>query len=160
MAGLEADPDSPALRFLLGLLTYHEGQLELSRGEFERVLELDSEGLWQEQRFALDWNGAKARVMVAKLARLQGDQETALAMLENADDLDRSDSEGLTEAAELMLENGRYEELVHLLSDLPSGPSRVERLKAEALLGLGLWGRARTVFETESTLLRADVQAW
>jgi tetratricopeptide (TPR) repeat protein len=79
MAGLEADPDSPALRFLLGLLSYQEGQLELSRGEFERVLELDVEGLWQEQRFALDWNGAKARVMVAKLARLQGDQETALS---------------------------------------------------------------------------------
>lgn len=157
LAGLEADPDSPALRFLLGLLTYQEGQLELSRGEFERVLELDGEGLWQEQRFALDWNGAKARVMVAKLARLQGDVETALAMLENADDLDRGDSEGLTEAAELMLENERYDELVHLLSDLPPGPSRVERLKAEALLGRGLWRPARTVFETESTLLRSDL---
>jgi tetratricopeptide (TPR) repeat protein len=156
MAGLESDPDSPALRFLLGLLTYQEGQLELSRGEFERVLELDSDGLWQEQRFALDWNGAKARVMVAKLARLQGDLETALGMLENAEDLDRSDSEGLTEAAELLLENGRYEELIHLLSDLPSGPSRVDRLKAEALLGRGQWGPARRVFDTESALLRAE----
>lgn len=154
MAALEADPDSPALRFLLGLLTYQDGSLELSRGEFERVLELDGEGLWQEQRFALDWNGAKARVMVAKLARLQGDQETALALLENAEDLDLSDSEGMTEAAELMLENGRYEDLVHLLSDLPSGPSRVERLRAEGLLGRGQWAAARTVFETESALLR------
>jgi tetratricopeptide (TPR) repeat protein len=153
MSALEADPDSPALRFLLGLLTYQDGSLELSRGEFERVLELDSDGLWQEQRFALDWNGAKARVMVAKLARQQGDQETALAMLENADDLDRNDSEGLTEAAELMLENGRYDELIGLLSDLPPGPSRVERLRAEGLLGRGLWGLARTVYETESALL-------
>ena len=102
MTALESDPDSPALRFLLGLLTYQEGSLELSRGEFERVLELDSEGLWQEQRFALDWNGAKARIMVAKLARLQGDQETALTLLARAEDLDRSDSEGLTEAAELL----------------------------------------------------------
>lgn len=153
MAALEADPDSPALRFLLGLLTYQDGSLELSRGEFERVLDLDSDGLWQEQRFALDWNGAKARVMVAKLARLQGDQETALALLENADDLDRSDSEGMTEAAELMLENGRYDDLVHLLSDLPPGPSRVERLRAEGLLGRGQWAVARTVFETESALL-------
>ena len=154
MSALEADPDSPALRFLLGLLTYQDGSLELSRGEFERVLELDAEGLWQEQRFALDWNGAKARVMVAKLARLQGDQETALALLENVEDLDRSDSEGMTEAAELMLENGRYDELVHLLSDLPPGPSRVERLRAEGLLGRGHWEAARTVFETESALLR------
>lgn len=154
MTALEADPDSPALRFLLGLLTYQDGSLELSRGEFERVLELDAEGLWQEQRFALDWNGAKARVMVAKLARLQGDQETALALLENAEDLDRSDSEGMTEAAELMLENGRYDELVELLADLPPGPSRVERLRAEGLLGRGHWEAARTVFETESALLR------
>lgn len=153
MAALEADPDSPALRFLLGLLTYQDGSLELSRGEFERVLDLDSDGLWQEQRFALDWNGAKARVMVAKLARQQGDLETALALLENADDLDRSDSEGLTEAAELMLENGRYDELIGLLSDLPPGPSRVERLRAEGLLGRGFLAPAVSVFETESALL-------
>ena len=153
MTALEADPDSPALRFLLGLLTYQDGSLELARGEFERVLDLDAEGLWQEQRFALDWNGTKARVMVAKLARLQGDLETALALLENADDLDRSDSEGLTEVAELMLENGRYDELIHLLSDLPPGPSRVERLRAEGLLGRGLWEPARSIFQTESTLL-------
>ncbi len=153
MAALEADPDSPALRFLLGLLTYQDGSLELSRGEFERVLELDVDGLWQEQRFALDWNGAKARVMVAKLARQQGDIDTALALLENADDLDRSDSEGLTEAAELMLENARYDELIALLSDLPPGPSRVERLRAEGLLGRGLMAPALSVFETESALL-------
>ncbi len=157
MTALESDPDSPALRFLLGLLTYQEGSLELARGEFERVLELDSAGLWQEQRFALDWNGAKARIMVAKLARLQGDQETALALLEGADDLDRSDSEGLTEAAELMLENERYDELIAMLSDLPSGPSRLERLKAESLLGRGLLPLAQAVFETESALLaRSD----
>ena len=42
----------------------------------------------REQRFALDWNGAKARVMVAKLARLQGDQETALALAEVRRELD------------------------------------------------------------------------
>jgi hypothetical protein len=159
MTALEADPDSPALRFLLGLLTYQDGLLELSRGEFERVLELDHEGLWQEQRFALDWNSAKARVMVAKLARLQGDQETALTLLESADDLDRSDTEGLTEAAELMLENGRYDELIHLLSDLPPGPSRIERLRAEGLLGRGLWAPARDIFETESALLSGDTPA-
>lgn len=153
MTALEADPDSPALRFLLGLLTFQEGALELSRGEFERVLDLDADGMWQEHRFALDWNGAKARVMVAKLARLQGDQETALAMLANLEEIDRSDSEGLTEAAELMLENGRYEELVSLLSDLPSGPSKVDRLRAEGLLGQGLWGPARDIFETEKALL-------
>lgn len=153
MSALESDPDSPALRFLLGLLTYQDGALELSRGEFERVLELDSEGLWQEQRFALDWNGAKARIMVAKLARLQGDQETALTLLASTDDLDRSDSEGLTEAAELLLENERYDELIGMLSDLPSGPSRLERLRAESLLGRGQFPPARVVFETESALL-------
>lgn len=153
MAALEADPDSPALRFLLGLLTFSDGAWELSRGEFERVLELDDEGMWQEQRFALDWDSAKARVMVAKLARLQGDHETALALLANVDDIDRNDSDGLTEAAELMLENGRYDELVTLLSDLPPGPSRLERLRAEGLLGKGLWGPASDVFETEKALL-------
>ena len=156
MTALESDPDSVALRFLLGLLTYQEGALELSRGEFERVLELDSEGLWEEQRFALDWNGAKARIMVAKLARLQGDQETALSLLANASDLDRSDSEGLTEAAELLLENERYDDLIAMLSDLPSGPSRLERLKAESLLGRGQLPPARTVFETERSLLGTD----
>jgi hypothetical protein len=52
-----------------------------------------------------------------------------------------------------MLENGRYDELISLLSDLPPGPSRVDRLRAEGLLGRGLWRPARNVFETESTLL-------
>lgn len=153
MSALEADPDSPSLRFLLGLLTYQEGSLELSRGEFERVLELDSDGLWQEQRFALDWNGTKAKVMVAKLARMQGDLETALTLMENTENLDRSDSEGLSEVAELMLENGRYDELVNLLSDLPPGPSRVDRLRAEGLLSKGLWSSACSVYKTEAALL-------
>lgn len=155
MTALESDPDSAALRFLLGLLTYQDDSLELSRGEFERVLEIDADGVWQEQRFALDWNGAKARLMVAKIARQQGDLDTALELLEKTDELDRSDPEGLTEAAELMLENGRHDELVALLSDLPSGPSRLERLRAEGLLGKGLWSQAQTVFETENALLSA-----
>ncbi len=154
MLALEADPDSPSLRFLLGLLTYQEGSLELSRGEFERVLELDSDGLWQEQRFALDWNGTKAKIMVAKLARMQGDLDTALTLMENTENLDRSDSEGLSEVAELMLENGRYDELISLLSDLPPGPSRIDRLRAEGLLSKGLWSSACSVYSTEAALLR------
>jgi hypothetical protein len=52
-----------------------------------------------------------------------------------------------------MLENGRYGELVQLLSDLPPGPSRLERLRAEGLLGRGEWDTARGIFATEKALL-------
>lgn len=154
LAALEADPDSPAMRFLLGLLTYSEGSYELARGEFERVLELDPEGLWQESRFALDWNVSKARVMVAKLARLQGDVETALQLLSEADDLDRSDSEGLIEVAELLVENDRYDDLLKLMKSVAPGPSRLNRLEAESLLGKGRLAEASTIMETESSLFR------
>lgn len=152
LAALEADPDSPSMRFLLGLLTYREGSLELARGEFERVLELDSEGLWQEPRFALDWNASKARVMVAKLARQQGDVETALQLLSDADDLDRTDSDGLIEVAELLVENSRYDDLLKLMKNVTPGPSRLNRLEAESLLGKGRLLEANTIFETEACL--------
>ncbi|MFA7481876.1 MAG: tetratricopeptide repeat protein [Vulcanimicrobiota bacterium] len=152
LAALESDPDSPAMRFLLGLITYQEGSLELARGEFERVLELDAEGLWQEPRFALDWNGSKARVMVAKLARQQGDVETALRLLIEAEDLDRSDSEGLAEVAELLIENERYDDLLKVLRNVPEGPSRLKRMEAEGLLGRGLLTEADSIFETEASL--------
>lgn len=152
LAALEADPDSPAMRFLLGLIKYQEGSLELARAEFERVLELDAEGLWHEPRFALDWNGSKARVMVAKLARQQGDTETALRLLVEADDLDRSDSEGLVEVAELLVENERYDDLLKILTHLPEGPSRLRRLEAEGLLGKGRLLEADTILETEAAL--------
>ena len=99
MQALEAEPDSPSMRFLLGLLAYNEGNLALSRGEFERVLELDVDGLWHESRFALGWNASKARVMLAKLARQQGDMETALRLLTELEDLSDSDGEGLIEVA-------------------------------------------------------------
>lgn len=152
LAALEADPDSPAMRFLLGLITYQDGSLELARGEFERVLELDADGLWHEPRFALDWNGSKARVMVAKLARHQGDMETALRLLTETDDLDRSDSEGLVEVAELLVENERYDDLLKVLRNVPEGPSRLKRLEAEGLLGKGRLPEADTIFETEASL--------
>jgi tetratricopeptide (TPR) repeat protein len=152
LTALEADPDSPAMRFLLGLIKYREGSLELARGEFERVLELDAEGLWQEPRFALDWNGSKARVMVAKLARQQGDTETALRLLVEAEDLDRSDSEGLVEVAELLVENERYDDLLKVLSNVPEGPSRLKRLEAEGMLGKGRLLEAETIMETEASL--------
>lgn len=154
LQALEADPDSPSMRFLLGLLTYREGKFELSRGEFERVLALDREGLWTEPRFALDWNASKARVMVAKLARQQGDTETALRLLVEAEDLDRTDSEGLIEVAELLLENDRYDDLLKLTQYLSPGPSRLNRLEAEGLLGKGRLPEASALVETEAILFR------
>ena len=152
LAALEADPDSPSMRFLLGLITYREGSLELARGEFERVLQLDSEGLWQEPRFALEWNASKARVMVAKLARQQGDVETALRLLTEAEDLERSDSEGLIEVAELLVENNHYDQLLRLMRQVPSGPSRLNRLEAESLLGKGRLAQAEGIYQTEASL--------
>lgn len=157
LQALEADPDSPSMRFLLGLLTYREGSLEIARGEFERVLNLDKNNLWQEPRFALDWNSSKARVMVAKLARQQGDVETALRLLVEADDLDRSDSEGLIEVAELLLENDRYDELLHVMKEVPEGPSRLSRLQAESLLGKGRLQEAADILGTEASLFAADL---
>jgi tetratricopeptide (TPR) repeat protein len=156
LSALEADPDSPSMRFLLGLLTYREGSFELARGEFERVLELDSEGLWHEPRFALDWNGWKARVMVAKLSRQQGDVETALQLLTEADDLDSSDSEGLIEVAELLVENHRYDDMLKLVKLVDPGPSRLSRLEAESLLGKGRLNEALTIIETEASLFTED----
>jgi len=154
LSALEADPDSPSMRFLLGLLTYRDGQLELAQGEFERVLQLDSEGLWHEPRFALDWNSSKARVMVAKLSRQQGDVETALRLLSEADDLDQSDSEGLVEVAELLVENHRYDELLHLLDQITPGPSRLDRLRAESFLGKGRITEAARIYEVEARIFQ------
>lgn len=156
LQALEADPDSPSMRFLLGLLTYREGSLEIARAEFERVLSIDQDNLWHEPRFALDWNSSKARVMVAKLARQQGDVETALRLLVEADDLDRTDSEGLIEVAELLLENDRYDELLHLMKEAPEGPSRLSRLQAESLLGKGRLKEASDILETEASLFRDE----
>ncbi len=150
LSALEVEPDSLAMRFLIGMLTYQEGQLELARGEFERVVELDEEGLWQERRFALDWNGTKARVMVAKLARLLGDVDDALQVLANTEDLERSDSEGLAEVAELLLENHRYSEIINLLSPVSVQSEKVERFRAEGHLGRGQWLEARAIFEKEA----------
>lgn len=150
LSALEVEPDSMAMRFLVGMLTYQEGNLELARGEFERVMELDQEGLWQERRFALDWNGTKARVMVAKLARLQGDVDNALQVLADTHDLERSDSEGLAEVAELLLENHRYQEIINLLGPVQLGSDKVERFRAEGHLGRGQWLEARAFFEREA----------
>lgn len=156
LQALEADPDSPSMRFLLGLLTYREGSIELARGEFERVLALDHDNLWQEPRFALDWNSSKARVMVAKLARQQGDMATALRLLVEADDLERSDSEGLIEVAELLLEDDRYDDFLHVMRDIPEGPSRLNRLQAESLLGKGRFREAGDILQTEAILFREE----
>ncbi|MCA9781178.1 MAG: hypothetical protein KC800_30870, partial [Candidatus Eremiobacteraeota bacterium] len=68
------------------------------------------------------------------------------------DDLDRSDSEGLVEVAELLVENERYDDLLKVLRNVPEGPSRLKRLEAEGLLGKGRLPEADTIFETEASL--------
>lgn len=150
LAALEMDPDSVAMRFLLGLLCYREGSTDLARGEFERVLELDRESLWHESRFALDWSASKARVMVARIARDQGDIETALELLTEASDLERSDDEGLVEVAELLVENGRYDEVLKLTDQIQDGPPILRRLKAESLLGRGRLDEADEIMREEA----------
>ncbi len=150
---LQQDPDSPSMRFLLGIIYYRDGQFELARGEFERVLDLDQQQLWRETRFALDWDGTRAKIMLAKLAQKEGDGATVLTLLESLDGLDTADSQGLTEVAELLLEYRSYRRLVDLLDALPGGPSRVERLKAEGLLYRGDWAEAEEIYGAELALL-------
>ncbi len=151
-AALRHDPDSPSMRFLLGIVYTRQGHLELARGEFERVLQLDSEGHWKEHRFALDWDPTKARIMLAKLAQGEGDTNTVLGLLDRLEEFESLDSQGLTEVAELLLEHGHFSQVVSLLQGLPGGPSRVERLKAEGLLYRGEWKTALEILETEVSL--------
>lgn len=153
LTALEENSGSPALRFLLGLLAYEEGEVNAAKHEFERVIELDPGEIWLEQRFALGWSTIKARIMLAKIARQQGRREIALSLLSSLTMLESRDLEGVTEAAELMLEDGRYQELASLLAQTPVESLRIARLKAEGLLGQGRWVEARTLYEHERSAL-------
>lgn len=146
---LEENAGSPALRFLLGMIAYEGGDVSAAKHEFERVVELDPGEVWLEQRFALGWSTVKARIMLAKIARQQGRREIALSLLNSLTGLESRDLEGVTEAAELMLEDGRYQELASLLAQTPAESQRIARLKAEGLLGQGRWVDARALYEHE-----------
>lgn len=143
LEALEGDPDSLPLRYLLGLLAYEAGDWGVASGEFERVLQLDEEGRWQEQRLALGWSRAKAQLKLTLLTRHQGGSMMALVGLGSLSDLKSLDEEGRMEAARLMLDEGRYSDVSELLSDLPSPSAAWKELQAESFLGRGLCGLAQ-----------------
>lgn len=136
-AALEADSDALAMRYLLGVLFFRTGHLEAARGEFERVLSLDPHGMWLERRFSLLWDTATARIMLARIARMQGNPQEALERLSESFSLKDDNPEGLTEVASVLLDNERYEELLELLPTDEDMPAWMDRYRAESYLGLG-----------------------
>lgn len=133
-AALESNAQSISMRYLLGVLLYRAGHLDAAQREFLRVLELDPDGTWLESRFTLHWKATSAHLMMARVARLQGQPAEALSHLQ-AVGAHQLAGEGLDEMALLLLENGRYQELLELLPEEADG--WVERCRAEGLLGLG-----------------------
>ncbi|MEW6280684.1 MAG: tetratricopeptide repeat protein [Candidatus Eremiobacterota bacterium] len=147
-AALEADSRSVSMRYLMGVLFYRTEHLEAARAEFERVLELDVDGTWREERFALHWDSSAARLMLARIARLQGDPEEALAQLSESLRSRADDSERLEEVTSLLLDYRRYPEALQILPELEeASPGWVHQYRAEGLLGVG------RVREAESSYL-------
>lgn len=143
-AALELGAQSISMRYLLGVLLYRQGHLEAAQREFLRVLELDPDGTWLEDRFTLHWKSNSAHLMMARVARLQGQHAEALSHLQ-AGGAHSLAGEGLDEMALLLLENGRYQELLELLPEEADG--WVERCRAEGLLGLGNLAAALETYE-------------
>lgn len=137
-AALEEDARSVSMRYLLGVLFYRTEHLEAARAEFERVLELDVDGTWREDRFSLQWDASAARLMLARIARLQGDPEEALVQLSESLKQRGDDAERLEEVASLLLDYRRYREALKILPELgEQAPGWVHSYRAESLLGLG-----------------------
>ena len=143
-AALELNAQSISMRYLLGVLLYRAGHLDAAQREFLRVLELDPDGTWLEDRFTLHWKVTSAHLMMARVARLQGQHAEALSHLQAAGAHSLA-GEGLDEMALLLLENGRYQELLDLLPEEADG--WVERCRAEGLLGLGNIAGALETYE-------------
>ncbi|MGE0488716.1 MAG: tetratricopeptide repeat protein [Vulcanimicrobiota bacterium] len=136
-AALERESESIAMRYLLGIQFYRSGHLEGARNEFERVLELDVQQTWVERRFSLMWDAATARIMLARIARLQGYPQEALARLSESFSLHDESSEGLLEVASVMLDFGHYAELLAILPTGASTALNLDRFRSECYLGLG-----------------------
>ncbi|MGM9991936.1 MAG: tetratricopeptide repeat protein [Candidatus Bruticola sp.] len=77
---LEAEYDSLPMRYLMGLLYMRIAHFDSADSEFEKVLELDSEGTWREYRFALDWSSESAMLMRARIAHIQKNYDKALSL--------------------------------------------------------------------------------
>lgn len=145
---LEHDSQSLAMRYLLGIVLMRTGQPDTAEKEFQRVVELDPEERWQEVRFNLNWDTSGARLMLARIARMKGNQALALELLQSVGARGVT-AEGLDEMATLLLDNGRYAELLDLLAISPDDgevPDWVERCKAVAMLGLGRLREAEELF--------------
>ncbi|GMU51350.1 MAG: hypothetical protein AMXMBFR33_04960 [Candidatus Xenobia bacterium] len=144
---LEEDARSVSMRYLLGVLFYRTEHLEAARAEFERVLELDVDGTWREDRFSLQWDASAARLMLARIARLQGDPEEALSQLSESLKTRDDDAERLEEVASLLLDYRRYQEALRILPELgEQAPGWVHSYQAESLLGLGRIREAEAAF--------------
>lgn len=156
-AALEEDARSVSMRYLLGVLFYRTEHLEAARAEFERVLELDVDGTWHEDRFSLQWDASAARLMLARIARLQGDPEEALTQLSESLATRGDDAERLEEVASLLLDYRRYREALKIMPELgEQAPGWVHSYRAESLLGLGRVRQAEQSFLSQLELEGAD----
>ncbi len=151
-AALELDAESIPMRYLLGILFYRIGHFESARGEFERVLELDLEETWVERRFSLMWDAATARIMLAKIARIQGYPHEALHRLSESFSLHDENSEGLFEVASVLLDYGHYTDLLDILPSEDPVALNLEQVRAECYLGLGQIERAEEGFRRVEVL--------
>jgi Tfp pilus assembly protein PilF len=105
---LEANPDAPALHYLLGFLLRNTGDLEGAAAAADRALELDPafEGI---------------RVLKAKILEAQGDSEGAIAMYREELEIATStqvQGEAYQGMATLLLSAGRLEEAKQVLEQL------------------------------------------
>lgn len=146
---LQARPDSLPMRYLLGVHLYRNGNLEAARAEFERVLQLDPDNAWVERRFSLMWDAATARMMLARIARIQGRPQEALELLSQNFSLHDDDSEGLLEVATVLLDHGQYQELLRVLPAEEESALSLNRFRAESLLGLGRVAEAHARYQIE-----------
>lgn len=150
-ASLEANPKDISLRYLLAMLLYRQGQLEAADREVTCVLELSETKLWREWRFGLRWDRRSALLLKARLARLRGRSPEALALLQQVRGSGEAGQaemvyDGVDELAALLLENGRYAELLELLPLHLRGqapPNWITTAQILALLGLGQLEQAR-----------------
>ncbi|HXE73620.1 MAG TPA: tetratricopeptide repeat protein [Candidatus Nitrosotenuis sp.] len=146
---LELNSRSLPMRYLLGQIFYASGHLEGARAEYLRVLELDPQRTWREDRFSLRWDAASAFLMLARLARGAGRDEEALERLSASLRLRPDNAEALEETCTLLMARGRYAEALAVLDAAREhqAPTWSDRVRAACLLGLGRVQEARRLLE-------------